>query len=229
MQTLHTAAIHRLLGTPVTLDLNLGNVAADVAATRDQVLGLPKLLDDALQPTSQNLGQLRSDLTRNLDLAVAQLKQENAAALAATRAALQAQAEQGFKEVLAAIKVRTSPVPVPPPDPQAGPLVVTTKATPLVRLLTQVQTLALDASPGEPYAGKEPKYKGWIKENVTLDHLRDAARQDAALLTQAPKALQERFVKAFDDFSTTEPAARNQRFAEVHVLIYDVAAFLAHA
>ncbi|PTT82781.1 hypothetical protein DBR42_16550 [Pelomonas sp. HMWF004] len=231
MLTSYTGEIHKLLTDRI--QLNLGSTAQDVILTRDRVTALPKVLDDALKPTKDGLDKLSTDMTLNLGQAVARLQEANAAAVNTAREALQRQAELGFKQVLEAINHKPVPVPVPTPVPVPAPapatLVVTAKATPLVRLLVQVQALALDSSPGEIYSGKEPKYKGVIKENVTLDYLRKIAEQEATLLEKAPKALLERFLSAFADFSSTEPGARNQRFAEVHVLIYDVAAFMAHA
>jgi hypothetical protein len=143
--------------------------------------------------------------------------------------ALKNELDARFKELLGAIKQSSSPSPSPSPAPAPVPTPafasVSVKAAPLLRLLVQVQTLALDATPGQPAKGSGGKDK--IGENAALDGLSKAALAEAAALSGAPHQLKDRFLRAFYEFKGTDAQQRSQRFVDVHALIAEIAAFLA--
>ena len=93
------------------------------------------------------------------------------------------------------------------------------RALPLVRLLVQVQTLALDRTPGEIYTGPTKRFIGGYKENAALDGLRNAAANEAAVLGPPEGGLAQRFQHAFDPFEGVDPADRSKRFVELSNLI----------
>lgn len=221
----YTPQLYRSLGTPVTVDLSLGESATDIAETLKQVQALPQAISNAIAPTNAGITQLGTDMSAKVDGAETRLVLAQAQALNAAVETVKSHANEGINKVLEAFGKLSLPAPAPAPAP--APITVSAKAAPLLSLLTQVQTLALDAKPGEPYKGKEPEFKGWIGENVTMHGLREAARKEFTVLTAAAPPLPERFAHAFDEFTANDLGSRSKRFAEVHVLIADIATFLA--
>ncbi len=227
--------LYRSLGTPVTL--NLGSTAHDVLVTRERVEQLPEAVATATAPIAEEVEALDGHVTTQAQRVIDVVSAAHAASLSATAATLKADIRADVRADMAAevLKVLNklnalptpTPVPVPVPVPAPPLITISSRAAPLLALLTQVQTLALDAMPGQPYKGKEPEFKGWTGENVAIHGLRDAAAKEAVVLVTAPQSLQTRFTHAFDEFKGNDLPSRSRRFAEVHALIADVATFLA--
>lgn len=194
------------------IQLDLGSTAHDVATTRDRVAELPKALSDGLKPVSDGIGKLGSGLTQHLDDAVTQLKNSHADDVNAARDALKQELQAGFKQVLEAVHTPSTP-------PAAKAIQVTGRSAPVIRPLTQVLTLSVDANPGQPDKQLKPEWG----ENVTLKKLAESAEAEAAVLEPA---LRERYRKAFRTFDTKSFEERHQRYAEVHALIAEIAAAL---
>lgn len=212
MQTLHTPALHKLLGTPVTLDL--GSTAHDIIVTRDLVTELPAEMVEALKPSQEIIAQLPAQVSSESDRVVSALAKTQTDTVAAAVTTLKASVAEEVRKVLD--KLAALPAPVPPSAPAS--VVVNDKSAPLLRHLAQVLTLAVDARPGQTYAGKDPQFKGEWGENVALHELRKEAEAEAQVLDGAP-LLKRRFLDAFAKFTATDLPSRSQRFGEVHALI----------
>lgn len=94
------------------------------------------------------------------------------------------------------------------------------KSAPLVRVLTQAQAVALDATPAEKHTGNG-KYKGWLKNDVALDELLHASVDEQRLLA-GHAALLARFQQAFAPFGSTALPDRARRYAEIDHLAHDI-------
>ena len=122
MQTLHTAAIHHLLGTPVRLDL--GSTTGALIDISKQVGKLDRVSAD-----TEALPERFTALDAHVSAQVQQLKTE-------FQLALDAAADDIVQRV-------STPVDTEPEDFDIG-----ATAVPLVRLLVQAQALAIVREPG---------------------------------------------------------------------------------
>jgi len=174
-----------------------------------------------------DLSAMQGNVKAQIAEAVGALSTTHETQITQSTGALKEVLDARFKELLGAIKQSSTPSPSPAPAPVPTPAFasVSVKAAPLLRLLVQVQTLALDATPGQPAKGGGGKDK--IGENAALDGLSKAAQAEAAALTGAPHQLKDRFLRAFYEFKGTDAQQRSQRFVDVHALIAEIAAFLA--
>lgn len=195
------------------IQLDLGSTAQDVATTRERVTELPKALGDALKPTADSITAVRTGLSKDLSEAVAQLRESHTGEIGAARDALKQALQAGFKDVLAAVQTTAQPA-------TAQALKLNNRSAPLIRPLTQVLALGVDATPGQP----DKQVKSEWGENVTLKTLGERVAAEAALLEGD---LQKRFLAAFRIFDTKSTEERHQRYAEVHALIEDIAAQLS--
>lgn len=207
----YTPRFYESFGKVIQLDL--GSTAQDVATTRERVAELPKALDDALKPTADSINTIGTGLSNQLTAAVAVLKQSHTGDIGAAREALKQDLQAGFEKVLAALHTTAQPAP-------AQALKLNNRSVPLIRPLTQVLTLGVDAAPGQP----DKQVKSEWGENVTLKKLGELVAAEAALLEGD---LQKRFLAAFRIFETKSTEERHQRYAEVHALIEDIAAQLS--
>jgi len=220
MQTQHTAAIHQLLTTPVRLDL--GGTAQDIITIKQHVTELPQVVGDALKPAQDSITALATTMSTKVDGAATALKEAQLAAIQAARDELKQQNAQGFSKVMEALaKVQIpAPAPTPVPTPVPATAVVSDRNATLVRLLTQVLTLSVDANPGQP----DKQNKTEWGENVVLEKLRKLAQAEASAL---PGDLQKQFLAAFERFSTALHDERYRRFTTVHALIPAITAHVA--
>lgn len=206
----YTPKFYESFGKVIQLDL--GSTAQEVVTTRERVAELPEALGKLLKPTTDGIAKLGTDLSDHLASAVTELKDHHASDIGASQQALARALETGFKQVLDAVHAN---VPVTP----AKGLSLTGRSAPVIRPLTQVLTLAVDANPGQP----DKQVKTEWGENVTLKKLAESAEAEAAVLEPA---LRERYRKAFRTFETKSFEERHQRYAEVHALIAEIAAAL---
>lgn len=205
----YTPKFYESFGRVIQLDL--GSTAQDVATTRERVTALPQALGDVLKPTADNIAALRTSWSQDLAAAVTQLKASHTGDLAAAQAALKQDLQAGFTQVLQAVHTSA---------PVTQALHVTERSASLIRPLTQVLTLGVDAAPGQP----DKQVKSEWGENVTLKKLAESVAAEAALLDGE---LHKRFLAAFRVFNSKSPEERHQRYAEVHALIADIAAQLS--
>ncbi len=234
----YTPQLYARLGTAVSLDL--GDTATLVAETRSHLGSLTEDFDTFSVGTREAVTAINDRL----------LKVDTNAASAYTKAtALEGQLATTKDAILADVKAvgtqianaqlpsktdLTNALDAAVKSILAGqapstPFTLPVKAVPLVRYLAQVKALALDQTPGEPYAGKETAFKGWIKEDVALEGLRpEATRLAEAMLPGSPQDLKARYLKAFEKFSDKDPAYRSQRYADAYRLVAEIAAFLAN-
>lgn len=112
------------------------------------------------------------------------------------------------------------------PAPGGGPVRIGDASAPLIRLLIQAQAIALDKTPEERLPKNDKNFPGWLKDDVAIQALGQATAEHHAALDKAPDRLKERFSHAFDRFLTSGLSDRSERFAEMHALVADVAAFL---
>ncbi len=216
----YTPQLYRSLGTPVTL--NLGSTADDITRTRDGVAALPKIVGDAVKPISESLDKMNGELTGTVNNAVTKLDNAQTASINAARDALKEQASEHLEKVLTAIADIPAPAPVPVPVPAPVVVAITEHSAPLVRPLTQVLTLGIDAAPGQPDKQAKPEWG----ENVTLAKLLATTEADARQRLDGRPELLERYLKAFARFKTPEAAERHHRYAEVYALIPEITAHL---
>ncbi|WP_343626759.1 hypothetical protein [Roseateles puraquae] len=207
----YTPKFYESFGKVIQLDL--GSTAQDVATTRERVTELPQALGDVLKPTADSIAALRTNWSQDLAAAVTQLKASHAGDIGTARDALKQDLQAGFQQVLAALQT-TTPVPVRPA------LRLNVRSADVIRPLTQILTLGVDAAPGQPDKQAKPEWG----ENVTLKKLAESVAAEAALLDGE---LHKRFLAAFRVFSSKSTEERHQRYAEVHALIEDIAAQLS--
>lgn len=207
----YTPKFYESFGKVIQLDL--GSTAQDVATTRERVTELPQALGDVLKPTADSIAALRTNWSQDLAAAVTQLKASHAGDIGTARDALKQDLQAGIQQVLAAVHTTT-----PAPVPQA--LRLNVRSADVIRPLTQVLTLGVDAAPGQP----DKQTKSEWGENVTLKKLAESVAAEAALLDGE---LHKRFLAAFRVFSSKSTEERHQRYAEVHALIEDIAAQLS--
>ena len=112
------------------------------------------------------------------------------------------------------------------PVPGGAFVRVDDKSAPLIRLLIQAQAIALDETPDERLPKNDKNFPGWLKDDVAILALGRAAAAHHTVLDKAPDRLKERLSRAFDKFSKNSLPDRSERFAEMHALVADVAAFL---
>lgn len=188
MQTLHTAAIHRLLTTPVALDL--GATTGALADISKQLLKL-----DGLRDGTAALPQHFTDLTGHVSTSAAQLKTDFRDAL-----------DKAVEEIVERVGN-----PAEPAEWEIG-----STAQPLVRLLVQAQALAIVREPGST--------EGRGDENSALKKLSNAAKREAEkVIDDQDQALHDRFIAAFEPFTSTELPYRSERFVEMHALTEAIA------
>ncbi len=227
--TLAAQHAQQLAESSQAVTTNVGNTLSVLRADVTQRLAdaVTQLNNQHGQQIAQNGNTLMANIGTALSALQTRVTQDNAeSAMALTQ-----RLDKGFNELLDAIQKANSPTPAPAPAPAPCPAPgcasVSTRAAPLLRLLAQVQTLALDATPGQPYKGKDHGAKDKTGENVALEGLFKAAQVEAAALTGAPHDLKDRFLKAFYEFRGADAQQRSQRFVDVHALIAEIAAFLA--
>jgi len=218
----YTPELYRSLGTPVRLDL--GSTALDVTATRKGVEALPKLVGDALKPIDDSITTLNTTMSTQVGAAVTQLKAAHAEDIKAASDAITLRLGQEVQKVLDKLSsFQPAPAPVPTPAPTTGgAAVVTAKNAALVRWLTQVLTLAVDANPGQP----DKQNKSEFGENVALQKLLAVAEPEARQQLGTSTDLLRRYLEAFAPFATKDFDIRHRRFTEVHALIPVITAHL---
>jgi hypothetical protein len=229
----YTPAIYGSLMRPFTLDL--GPTADQVSATRvtvDEIRadtrtlsGLATSVTAVGQHLQDRITQGNTTLLYRFDNAdafsttlLAAVRQTDSAVQAAQVELLKgfgALLTQAGNEIIQEIKHTSAPA-----------LVVGDVAAPLIRLLIQAQANALDGSPGEIYAGKETSFKGWLKNDVELQHLKDAAQSKSAGLDTSEPCLWKRCLDALEPFKTVDMTARSARYAKLDALIHDICAAL---
>lgn len=194
MQTLHTAAIHHLLGTPVRLDL--GSTTGALIDISRQVGKLDRVSADT-EGLPQRLAALGTHVSEETRLLRAEFK------LALAEAA---------DDIVERVGAQVEPQePEEPAEFELG-----TTAVLLVRLLVQAQALAIAREPGAVDDRGD--------ENVTLEKLGVAARRAAKkVFGEDDKDLHERFIAAFAPFTSTDPESRSERFVEMHALVEEIA------
>ena len=231
--SVYTPEIYRRFATPLRLDL--GPTASTVEATKtvvdqvksdtaavsrvdtrtqailsqvDAVAARANVLDQRLMDTRVDLGNTRQSLEallRGTDKKVDD-------ASAALKAAIQVAADDVVQRVAAGL-------------PQAAPT-VNDRSAPLVRLLIQAQAIALDETPDERFPKNHKQHPDWLKDDVAILELGLAAAKLDGDLASAPNALRDRFRRAFEKFSSNSLPERAKRFADMHALVGEVAAFL---
>jgi hypothetical protein len=226
----YTPEIYRRFATPV--QLNLGSTATtvdDIKEAVDQikidtsaVTGVSTRADqiitkvDAVAGQATNVGTLLTDTRVDLDNArkaleakiqVTQDKVDTATTKLQT--AISATAHDIVQRVIAGVHHPASSV--------------NEKSAPLVRLLIQAQALALDETPDE----RDKKFPDRLKNDVSIEKLGEAAEKRAGELAAAHNDLQARFRTAFVPFGSTSLPDRAKRFADMHALISEIAAFLS--
>jgi hypothetical protein len=225
----YTPEIYRRLATPV--ELNLGSTATSVEHTRivvdqikqdtDAVASVSTRVDDvvtkvdALANQATTLDGRLIDTRVDLDNArkvleakiqVAQDKVDNVTTK--LQIAISATADNIVQRVIAGVHRPASSV--------------NEKSAPLVRLLIQAQALALDETPDE----RDKKFPDRLKNDISIEKLGEAAEKRDGELAAAHNDLQARFRTAFVPFGSTSLPDRAKRFADMHALISEIAAFL---
>ena len=113
------------------------------------------------------------------------------------------------------------------PNCGTPPLHASAHAWPLLRVLVQAMTQVLDQTPDEIHSGKDAQHKGRLKNDVTLEQLRDSIDPtDLNRLDTAPGHLRARFLQAFDRLHTADQNRRAERLDTLHVLMGEVARHL---
>lgn len=212
MRTLHTAEFHRLLGTPVRLDL--GETTGLLAGIDSQVTKLdlvtpntdrlPAVEVATTVTLPESIGELSSHVTAKVDSVLGRLGTPRETLLADILSAIDRSAE----ELVARIVEATTPEPFEIGDEAAA----------LVRLLVQAEGYALARSPGATNRTGD--------ENKAMARLQKAAAAAAVVIGGDAGGLAERFVHAFDAFASDDLPSRSKRFAEMHALIEEIALYL---
>lgn len=202
MTTPYTPQLHRLLGTPVTLDL--GITTGLLSDIKGQVVKL-----DTVAPDTGKLPAISQaatvDLPKQIDAVKTEIGSRTDSLLGDVKQALNAAANDIVQRL-------SAPAP-------AGAFEIGPKGVALVRLLVQAQAYAIAKVPGA--------VEGVGDENVAMAKLRRSATAEAnkAIADDAIE-LRTRCIAAFDEFSSKDLAYRSARLVEMHALVRELALHL---
>lgn len=242
----HTPEIYRRFATPLTLDLGptadsvaaIHTITQAIRAQTDQLPQLAAAVAEAGRSADQALTAAREEIRQDFVTTRTQgdtaqraivggltslgsaINQHTATVVTENRIALETALGTALGQATQQILNGLT-------DLAPSPLHASAHAWPLLRVLVQAMTQVLDQTPDEIHSGKDAQHKGRLKNDVTLEQLRDSIDPaDLNRLDTAPGHLRARFLQAFDRLHTADQNRRAERLDTLHVLMGEVARHL---